>query len=65
MNPDQRETPSPRVNNFLEEATGRVKLKRTLQKVFTGFVILGCLSLALILAILVGLKNDDETKTSV
>ena len=52
MYPIESETPSQTNNN----------LKIKWQKVL-GFIFLGCLSLALILAIFMGLKTDDETKT--
>ena len=61
MDPIESETPLR--NNFLEVPTGRVSLKNKLQKVFKGCIVLGCLSLALILVIFVGFKNDDETET--
>ena len=61
MDPIESETPLR--NNFLEVPTGRVSLKNKLQKVFKGCIVLGCLSLALILVIFVGFRNDDETET--
>ena len=62
MDPIESETPLR--NNFLEVPTGRVSLKNKLQKVFKGcIVVLGCLSLALILVIFVGFRNDDENET--
>ena len=62
MYPVESETPSDS-DNYLEVASGRVKLKINLQKIFKGFIIMVCLSFILILVIVMGFKNDDETKT--
>ena len=62
MYPIESETPSDS-DNYLEVASGRVKLKINLQKIFKWFIIMVCLSFILILVIVMGFKYDGETKT--
>ena len=62
MYPVESETPSDS-DNYLEVASGRVKLKINLQKIFKWFIIMVCLSFILILVIVMGFKYDGETKT--
>ena len=63
MYPVESETPSDDSDNYIEVASGKVKLKINLQKIFKGFIITACLSFILILVIVMGFKYDGETKT--